>query len=148
VTDTGATHVALLPGTGVGADEVAALAPEGVVVEVLDAADEVRSVVGSLALVGAGPTSQGCAAARSALARLDVHALEVASSGLVRDALDALVGVPRAVPAESLTVLLQDASDAALVDDLVDHLAAHHPGVEATVVGPTGRGPALVLGLD
>ena len=52
------------------------------------------------------------------------------------------------MPAESLTVLLHEAPDDGLVDGLVEHLAAHHPGVEATVVGPTGHGPALVLGLD
>ena len=51
-------------------------------------------------------------------------------------------------PLESLTVLLRAAHEDGLVDGLVGHLAAHHPGVEATVVGPTGRGPALVLGLD
>ena len=37
---------------------------------------------------------------------------------------------------------------ATLVDALAAHLAAHHPGVEPTVVGPTGHGPALVIGLD
>ncbi|KQY47550.1 DAK2 domain-containing protein [Cellulomonas sp. Root137] len=148
VTDTGATHVALLPGTGVDPEEVAALAAPEVVIQALDATDEVRAVVGSLALAGAGPTAQGCAAARAALARLDVHAVEVASARDVSDAVDALVRAPRPVPAESLTVLLQEAPGDGLVDGLVDHLAAHHPGVEATVVGPTGHGPALVLGLD
>ncbi|NUU16449.1 DAK2 domain-containing protein [Cellulomonas humilata] len=148
VTDTGATHVVLLPGSGATPDEVAALAAPGTVIERLGATDELRAVVASLALAGAGPTAQGCAAARAALARLDVHAVEVASTRTVSDAVDALVGAPRPVPAESLTVLLQGAPGDGLVDGLVDHLAAHHPGVEATVVGPTGRGPALVLGLD
>jgi hypothetical protein len=55
----------------------------------------------------------------------------------------------RSAPAaESVTVLLRDAPDDDLVDGLVAHLAEHHPGVEATVVGPTGHGPALVMGLD
>ncbi|MEZ0449788.1 hypothetical protein, partial [Cellulomonas sp. ICMP 17802] len=64
------------------------------------------------------------------------------------DAADALLATPRTQPAESLTVLLRDAEPDGLVDGLMDHLATRHPGVEATVVGPTGHGPALVIGLD
>ncbi|KQS99833.1 DAK2 domain-containing protein [Cellulomonas sp. Leaf395] len=148
VTDTGATHVVLLPGTGAGAQEATAVSIPGVVVEVLDAADEVRAAVGSLALAGEGPTSEGCAAAQAALARLDVHAVDIASARAVTDAVDALVRTPRPTAAESLTVLGRDTSDGELLDALVAHLAAHHPSLEATVVGPTGHGPALVLGLD
>jgi len=148
VTDTGATHVVLLPGTG--ADREVAETPFGgaVVVEVLDAADEVRAVVGALALAGEGPTSQGWSAARAALARLDVHTVDTAAVAGVTAAVDALVRAPRATPAESLTVLGRDTPDDALVDALAAHLEAHHPGIEATVVGPTGHGPAVLLGLD
>ena len=32
--------------------------------------------------------------------------------------------------------------------DGIAHLATRHPGIEPTVVGPTGHGPALVIGLD
>ncbi|GEK21578.1 DAK2 domain-containing protein [Cellulomonas xylanilytica] len=145
VTDTGAAHVVLLPGTGA---EVSSVPVAGVVVEVLPAVDEVRSVVGALALAGEGPTAQGCSTAQAALARLGVHAVEVADASALTAAVDALVGNPREVPAESLTVLARDASDDELLDVLVAHLAQHHPGVEATMVGPTGHGPALVLGLD
>ena len=148
VTDTGATHVALLPGTGVSTQEVAALSAPGVVVEVLAAVDEVRTVVACLAFAGAGPTSRGCSAARAALERLTVHPVDVASGGTVRGAVDALTRTPRAVPAESLTVLVQDVPDDDLLAELTAYLEDHHPGVEATVVGPTGQGPSLVLGLD
>ena len=34
------------------------------------------------------------------------------------------------------------------LDELAAYLAEHHPGVEPTVVGPTGRGPAVLIGLD
>jgi hypothetical protein len=120
----------------------------GVVIETLAALDELRAVVGSLALAGEGPTSQGCSAAQAALARLDVRALAAASVRAVTEAVDTLVRTPRATPAESLTVLGRDAPDEELLDAIVAHLAEHHPGVEATVVGPAGHGPALVLGLD
>ena len=83
-----------------------------------------------------------------ALNPFDVHAVEDASVRALTEAVDALVRTPRGTPAESLTVLGRDAPDEKLVDALVAHLAAHHPGVEATVLGPTGHGPALVLGLD
>jgi hypothetical protein len=148
VTDTGATHVVLLGGTGVHPDEVAALTAPEVVIEALGAGDEVRAVVGSLALAGAGLTAQGCSAARAALDRLDVRTGEATSGRTLIDEVDALVRAPRATPAESLTVLLKQAPGDGLVEDLVAHLAAHHPGIEATVVGPTGQGPVLVLGLD
>ena len=102
----------------------------------------------SLALAGEGPTAQGRTAAQAALARLGVRTVEAASVHAVADAVDALVRTPRPTPAESLTVLGRDAPDGELLDALVAHLATHHPGIEATVVGPTGHGPALVLGLD
>jgi len=124
------------------------LSVPGVVVETLDAADEVRAAVGTLALAAAGSTSQGRSAARAALGRLDVHAVETVSVEAVTGAVDALVRAPRAAAAESLTVLGRDAPDGELLDALVAHLATHHPAVEATMVGPTGHGPALVLGLD
>ena len=146
VTDTGAARVVLVPGTG--ARLSTALSVPGVVVETLDAADEVRAAVGTLALAGEGLTSEGCSAAQAALDRLDVHAVETASVRDVTDAVDALARAPRTTPAESLTVLARDVGDEDLLDALVAHLAAHHPGIEATVVGSTGHGPALVLGLD
>ena len=127
VTDTGAARVVLLPGTG--AEVSTALSVPGVVIETLDAADEVRAVVGSLALAGEGPTAQGCSAAQAALARLGVaHRRGRVASQAVADAVDALVRTPRATPAESLTVLGRDAPDGELLDALVAHLAAHHPG--------------------
>ena len=145
VVDSGAAHVVLLPGA---AGTPVELATPGVLVHVLDARDEVRLVVGALALAGAGPTVEGRAAADAALARLDVREVEVATERSACDATDALVAVNRPVPAESLTVLVRDAPDGALVDGLLAHLAGRHPGVETTVVGPTGHGPALVIGLD
>ncbi|WP_456845625.1 DAK2 domain-containing protein [Cellulomonas sp. P5_C6] len=145
VTDSGAARVVLLPGA---AGAVGPLATPGVLVDVLDAADEVRLVVGTLALAGAGPTAEGRAAADGALARLGVAEVEVATVRSACDAADALLGTARAVPAESLTLLVRDVTGDGLVDAVVEHLAAHHPGVEATAVGPTGHGPALVLGLD
>lgn len=146
VTDTGAAHVVLLPGTGADASTVPTV--PGVRVETLDATDEVRAVVGSLALAGEGPTAQGRSAAQAALGRLGTGTVDVASAAVASEAVDALVRAPRATPAESLTLLWRDAPDDELLDALVAHLAVHHPGVEATAVGPTGHGPALVLGLD
>ncbi|WP_456787988.1 DAK2 domain-containing protein [Cellulomonas sp. P5_C5] len=146
VTDTGAARVVLLPGTG--AEVPTELSVPGVVVQTLDAADEVRAVVGSLALAGEGPTALGCSAAEAALTRLGVGTVDVASARGATEVVDALVRAPRATPGESLTMLWRDAPDDGVLDAVVAHLAAHHPGVEATAVGPTGHGPALVLGLD
>ncbi len=147
VTDTGAARVVVVPGTGVGAGALHGLAVTAEL-EVLDAADEGRAVVGTLALAGAGLTASGCAASRAALARLDVRELATTTADAALAAVDALLAVPRPAPAESLTVLLRDAADAGLVDALTDRLATGHPAVEVTAVGPTGHGPALVLGLD
>lgn len=146
VTDTGAAHVVVLPGTGTDASTEPAV--PGVLVETLDATDEVRAVVASLALAGEGPTAQGRSAAQAALGRLGTGTVDVASAAVASQVVDALVRAPRATPAESLTMLWRDAPDDELLDAVVAHLAAHHPGVEATAVGPTGHGPALVLGLD
>ncbi|GEL97721.1 DAK2 domain-containing protein [Cellulomonas terrae] len=146
VTDTGAAHVVVLPGTGTDASTEPAV--PGVLVETLDATDEVRAVVASLALAGEGPTAQGRSAAQAALGRLGTGTVDVASAAVASQVVDALVRAPRATPAESLTILWRDAPDDELLDAVVAHLAAHHPGVEATAVGPTGHGPALVLGLD
>ncbi|MET0789717.1 MAG: DAK2 domain-containing protein [Cellulomonas sp.] len=143
VADSGAAHVVLLPGPAGG---VGALSTPGVLVEVLEAPDEVHLAVGALALAGAGPTAEGRAAADAALARLGVREMEAATVRSACEAADALLGAARG--AESLTVLVRGAPDDHLVDGLVAHLAAHHPGVEATVVGPTGHGPALVIGVD
>lgn len=145
VVDSGAAHVVLLPGAIGTASEFAV---PGVLVDVLDARDELRLVVGALALAGAGSTAEGRAAAEAALARLDAVEVEVGSVQSARDATDALVAVRRDAPAESLTVLLRDEPDDGLVDGILAHLATRHPGVEPTVVGPTGHGPALVIGLD
>ncbi|WP_162243338.1 DAK2 domain-containing protein [Cellulomonas sp. Leaf334] len=144
VTDTGAAHVVLLPGTGTEASTQPSV--PGVLVETLDASDEVRAVVASLALAGEGPTAQGRAAAQAALGRLGT--VDVASPAVATEVVDALVRAPRTTPAESLTMLWRDAPDDELLDAVVAHLATHHPGVEVTAVGPTGHGPALVLGLD
>ncbi len=63
----------------------------------------------------------------------------------VRDAADSLLRSTGGT-AESLTVLLRDAG--APLDGLAAYLAEHRPGLETTVVGPTGRGAAVLIGLD
>ncbi|WP_231505254.1 DAK2 domain-containing protein [Cellulomonas sp. URHE0023] len=144
VTDTGASRVAVLPGDAVGDDELAGLVATHPHVEPLDARDELRVAVAALALATAADA--GPAAAQQALGRLRSVQLDAPATALaVRDAVDLLL-VSASGPVESLTVLVRDPGQA--LDGLTDYLAEHHPGVEPTVVGPTGRGPAVQIGLD
>lgn len=144
VTDTGAARVAVLPGDAVDADELARLMTTHPGVELLDAGDELRVAVAALALASA--PDAGLAAAHEALLRLRAVELDDPVTVLsVRDAADALLRSATG-PVESLTVLLRDPG--AELDELAAYLAEHHPGVEPTVVGPTGRGPAVLIGLD
>ncbi len=143
VTDTGASRVAVLAGDAVDDAELARLVATNQGVELLDAGDELRVAVAALALASA--SEAGLSAARQALGRLRSVELDDVSTMSVRDAADALVRSAGG-PVESLTVLLRDAGWT--VDELAGYLAEHHPGVEPTVVGPTGRGPAVLIGLD
>jgi len=137
ITDTGASRVLLLPGDGLGTDQVDALVRlHGERVVVLDAHDALRAGVAALAFVAAteaGPER----AATAALARLRaVEADDVA--GLV-SRVAALAG-----PGENLTVVHRDPLD----DAARAAVEAARDGLEVTFVGPTGYGTALVAGLD
>jgi len=145
VADTGATSVAVLPGGAVGPDVLAEVvaAGSGPVVEVLDATDELRSVVATLAFVGAAATS-GTHAAVLALGRVRVAAVDADLVAGVGSLLDG-GGTPGDL---SLTVLHRDVVEPATADALVALLGARTDGVEPVLVGPTGSGPAFLVGLD
>lgn len=144
VTDAGTSRVAVLAGDAVADDEVARLVAAHPEVEVLDAGDELRVAVATLAL--ATTSDAGLSAAHQALGRLRAVELDGPVTPLaVRDAAGALLR-SATEPVESLTVLLRDPGE--LLDELAAFLAEHQLGVEPTVVGPTGRGPAVLIGLD
>ena len=144
MTDTGASHVVVLSGDAVGADVLAGLVATRADVDVLDVVDELRVAVAALAL--ASTADVGPSAAHQALARLRVVELDDPVTVLgVGEAVDNL-RVSADGPVESLTVLVRDAGRT--LDALSAYLADHHPDVEPTVVGPTGRGPAVLIGLD
>ncbi|WP_426592693.1 DAK2 domain-containing protein [Cellulomonas sp. McL0617] len=142
VTDTGAVRVAVLPGDSVADDELTALVASHPDAEVLDAGDELRVAVAALALAAAADAGP----AHEALRRLrSVELADPVTPSSVRAAADELLRTASG-PVESLTVLLRDAGPT--LDDLAGYLAEHHEGVEPIVVGPTGRGPAVLIGLD
>jgi hypothetical protein len=144
VTDTGASRVAVLSGDAAGAEELARLVSARHDVELVDAGDELRVAVAALALASA--VDAGPSAAHQALGRLRVAELDdPVTARAVGDAADDLLRSASG-PVESLTVLVRDPGPT--LDGLAAYLAEHHPGVEATVVGPTGRGPAVLIGLD
>jgi dihydroxyacetone kinase-like predicted kinase len=145
VADTGAASVAVLPGGAVGTDVLAEVVAgeQGPVVEVLDAGDEVRAVVATLAFVGAAASS-GTLAAVTALGRVRVAAVDG----------DLVAGVEQLLAEDgrpgdlSLTVVHRDDVGQATADSLAAVLGARTDGVEPVLVGPTGRGPAFLVGLD
>lgn len=147
VTDTGAASVAVLPGEAVAADQLAAVIDDehaGPVVEVLGATDEVSVAVAALALAGSEASAARTHAAVEALSRLRVlSGPDATAPGVV-----ALVDVVRsaAVDAEALTVLHRDELGAGVAEAVA--AAADVRGLDVAFVGPTGRGPAVVVGLD
>jgi dihydroxyacetone kinase-like predicted kinase len=147
VTDTGAASVALLPGAAVGADELGAVLDDervGPVVEVLGARDELGVAVAALALAGSAASAARTRAAAEALVRLrTATAADASLPGVV-----ALVDAVRrdAPDAEAVTVLHRAPLDDGVTDGVA--AAAEARGLEVTFVGPTGRGPAVTVGLD
>ena len=151
VADTGAAQVAVLAGDAVERSPLATLvgspAP-GVRVEVVDGDDELAVAVAALALAGASASDAGLRSAHLALGRLRAVTLDGDVTAL---ALGGAAGsLVRSTPGhgESLTVVVRDAPSELLLAELTAYLAAHHPGVEPTLVGPTGHGPAALVGLD
>ncbi|WP_273654212.1 DAK2 domain-containing protein [Cellulomonas fimi] len=146
VADTGAADVALLPGGLVPAEALGER--PGPVVEVLDADDELRVVVATLAFASsasASASASGTAAAVHdavrALGRLRVVRVDDATA-LPAALDDVLTGAH----GESLTVLHRDPLDDATAGRLEAGAAAS--GLETVLVGPTGDGAAFWLGVD
>jgi dihydroxyacetone kinase-like predicted kinase len=142
VADTGASDVALLPGGVVGAEALADR--PGPVVEVLDADDELRVVVATLAFASSASSSGTAAAVHDAvraLGRLRVVRVDEASA--LPAAVDDVLTGPGG---ESLTVLHRDPLDDATSAHV--HAAAAARGLEPVVVGPTRSGAAFWVGVD
>jgi len=134
--------VLVVPGGVVERDELEALlALDGV--EVLDADDEARAAVATLAFVTAGPAAAGAVAlagGRVRVAALDPDGWAVGLAGAV----DALVRDGQGVP-ESLTVVVPgplDEDAAALVEDV-----AAARGLEPTVLADA-TGPRVLVAVD
>ncbi|MDM7853962.1 DAK2 domain-containing protein [Cellulomonas alba] len=147
VTDTGAASVAVLPGEVVSADQLGTLLDDehaGPVVEVLGAADELAVAVAALALAGSEASAVRTRAAVEALSRLRVAEGADASAPAVVALIDVVRDV--APDAEAATVLHRDPLGAGVSAEVA--AAAELRGLEVAFVGPTGRGPAVVVGLD
>ncbi len=151
LTDAGSSRVVLLPGDASTADWARSaahgLAP-GVHVEVVEALDDLRVLVGLLALQG-GPGDgftrlAGCSAA---LARLRTTRVDDPDAASLAAALDRLVAEHGAQP-ESLTVLLGRTVDGALAAGLEAYAADRHPGLASVVAGPVETLPGVWLGVD
>ncbi|MBO9556384.1 DAK2 domain-containing protein [Cellulomonas sp.] len=145
VADTGARSVAVLPGGAVGVDVLGDVlaADRGAVVEVLDADDQLRAVVATLAFAGAS-SSSGTHAAVLALGRVR----GVAVDGDLLTGVEELLGSGSRPGDLSLTVLHRDAVDPGVADALTALLGARTDGVEPVLVGPTGNGPRFLVGID
>ncbi|MFI2752558.1 DAK2 domain-containing protein [Cellulomonas sp. P22] len=154
ITDTGAPRVVVLPGDAETAEAARAAAhalePTGVHVSVAeDALDELRVLVGVLALQGsgAGDLAGRLEACRGALRRLRGTELARPEPDEVQAALDALLAQHEGDP-ESLTVLLGTGSTAEVGESLVARTARDHPGLAVLVAGPVDGLPAVWLGVD
>jgi uncharacterized protein len=146
-TDTGAHSVAVLPGGVVAADELGELLEDdrlAPVVEVLGADSELGAAVAALALAGSHADAQRTRAAVEALARLHALAGEDASASAVSALVDQLAA--RVPGAESVTVLHRDALAPEAAEAVEEH--ADGLGLDLVLVGPTGHGPAVVVGVD
>ena len=147
VVDTDARAVLVAPGAGIDAAVVRGVVQEPprvprapgttAAVAALDAADELHVAVVVRAWALAGP-DEGPAAARAALRRLRVAPADDAW----------LVGATaRGLGhGDAVTVVHRDPLDAEALDALLRDLAAGD--VEPVVLGPTGTGPAFLVGTD
>lgn len=154
ITDTGAPRVVVLPGDAQTAEAARAAAhalePSGVHVAVADdALDELRVLVGVLALQGSGADDVAgrLEACRGALRRLRGVVVARPDVDAVHAALDALVAQHEG-DAESLTVLLGTGAGPELGDALVERAARDHPDLTVLVAGPVDGLPAVWLGVD
>nr|WP_261797948.1 hypothetical protein [Cellulomonas timonensis] len=152
LTDAGSRHVVVLPGDAATADVARSaaltLASAGVRVDVLDAFDELRVLVGLLALHEGPEDAAGrIAAGAAALGRLRTSAVGQPDAAALDAALDELVAGCGGPP-ESLTVLLREAVDDGLRAEI--EAAAARRRLELTVaVAGSGDGlPGAWLGVD
>ncbi|MDM8084960.1 DAK2 domain-containing protein [Cellulomonas cellasea] len=161
ITDAGSRHVVLLPGDAVTADvarsAARSLASAGVRVDVAEAFDELRVLVGLLALhAGSGDPAGRIAACAAALARLrtgavgqpDAGALDAGAldAGVLDGELDRLVAEHGDQP-ESLTVLLGGADDGLCA--AIEAAAERHKLELTVAVAGSGDGlPGAWLGVD
>ena len=151
LTDAGSSRVVLLPGDASTAEHARSaahgLAP-GVHVEVVEALDDLRVLVGLLALQGGpGDGSTRLAGCSAALARLRTARVDDPDAASLAAALDRLVAEHGAQP-ESLTVLLGRTADEALAAGLEAYAADRHPGLATVVAGPVETLPGVWLGVD
>ena len=170
VVDTGATQVAVLPGsTDAHAAAMAAAGAPGsgraptarpVRLHVIDAVDDVRVVAGLAAVVAARSAHPigtiGAPADAAAHVALELAAIRAAVAGVrTAEVAGTAAAVARRVAddllaggGEVLTMLRGAGADDAVLDSLLQHLAAVHPGLEVVVVEGGQASPALVLAVE
>lgn len=156
ITDAGSRHVVLLPGDAVTADvarsAARSLASAGVRVDVAEAFDELRVLVGLLALHGgSGDPAGRFAACAAALARLRTRAVGqpdagAPDAGMLDAELNRLVAEHGDQP-ESLTVLLGGVDDG--LRAAIEAAAERHKLELTVAVAGSGDGlPGAWLGVD
>lgn len=156
VTDTGSTHVVVLPGDRATAELARrcaeTLAAAGLRIDVLPALDELRVTVAALALAGSDPGAG--ADARVAACLRSLQGLRTAQ---VRDpapesalaAVDALLADHGGAPgAETLTLLTGcDVAPSARAE-LEDRVAERHPELTVLGAGPADGVPSYWMGVE
>ncbi|MBB2921212.1 DAK2 domain-containing protein [Cellulomonas cellasea] len=156
ITDTGTSHVVVLPGD-VATAELArrcadALAPAGLTVEVLPALDELRVTVGAIALAGSDPDAGAAARVASCLRSLrGLRTAEVTdpAPASALEAVDALLaGQAGPSGAETLTLLTGCDVTAAARAELEEHVAERHPQLTVLGAGPADGVPSYWMGVE
>ncbi|WP_258723784.1 DAK2 domain-containing protein [Cellulomonas sp. NS3] len=156
VTDTGSSHVVVLPG-----DEATAalahrcaetLAAAGLRLDVLPALDELRVTVGALALAGSDPGAGAdarLAACLRSLQGLRTSEVRDPAPGSALAAVDALLaGHAGAAGAETLTLLTGCDVTPSARAELEEHLAERHPELTVLGAGPADGVPSYWMGVE
>ncbi|GEA89370.1 DAK2 domain-containing protein [Cellulomonas cellasea] len=156
VTDTGTSHVVVLPGdeatAGLARRCAEALAPAGLTVDVLPALDELRVTVGAIALAGSDPDAGAAARVESCLRSLrGLRTAEVTdpAPASALEAVDALLaGHTGPSGAETLTLLTGCDVTAAARAELEEHVAERHPQLTVLGAGPADGVPSYWMGVE
>ncbi|MGW6129676.1 DAK2 domain-containing protein [Cellulomonas sp. NPDC055163] len=156
VTDTGTSHVVVLPGDEATAALAhrctATLAAAGLRIEVLPALDELRVTVGALALAGSDPGAGAdarLAACLRSLGGLRTSEVRDPAPGSALAAVDALLADHTGPSApETLTLLTGCDVTPSARAELEEHVAERHPELTVLGAGPADGLPSYWMGVE